>query len=260
MPRRPRPRGCKPAGRSAGIVPPKPAVSAPAAPTSAPAPAKPADIKPFSHDGANPGPAPAPAPAARPAQAAPPEPGVLYVDLSTAGGSAKTLSLPFGKSAMVDLPVDVRDVLVTNPAVADAVLRTRRRISVLGVAPGETDAVFFDEAGKRILSLDIHVSKDSSGLADAFGRIFPGSKVRVEGVNDSLVLSGEVSSSAEASKAVQPGQQRFVTKPEQVVNLLSITGREQVMLKVRIVEVQRNIIKQLGFNTNASTRTSAPPG
>ena len=59
----------------------------------------------------------------RPAQAAAAEPSVLHVDLSTDGASAKSLNLPFGKSAIVDLPADVRDVLVTNPAVADAVLR-----------------------------------------------------------------------------------------------------------------------------------------
>ena len=104
-------------------------------------------------------------------------PGVLHVDLAAAG--ARVLNLPFGKSAVVELPVDAKDVLVTNPAVADAVLRSRRRISVLGVSPGETDAVFFDDAGKRILSLDIRVSKDSSGLADALQRLLPGSHLRV---------------------------------------------------------------------------------
>jgi len=186
----------------------------------------------------------------RPAQAAAPaEPGVLHVDLSTDGGSARSLNLPFGKSAVVDLPADVRDVLVTNPAVADAVLRSRRRISVLGVAPGDTDAVFFDDAGKRMLTLDIHVAKDASGLADAIGRLLPGSKVRVESVNDTLVLAGEVPNSADADKARRLAE-RFVAKPEQVVSLLTITGKEQVMLRVRVVEMQRTIIKQLGFNTN----------
>jgi pilus assembly protein CpaC len=191
----------------------------------------------------------------RPAQAA--EPGVLHVDLSTNGGAAKSLNLPFGKSAVVDLPADVRDVLVTNPAVADAVLRSRRRISVLGIAPGDTDAVFFDDAGKRMLTLDIHVSKDASGLSDAIGRLLPGSQVRVESVNDTLVLAGEVSNSADADK-VRRLAERFVTKPEQVVSLLTITGREQVMLRVRVVEMQRTIIKQLGFNTNGLWQQITP--
>ena len=175
---------------------------------------------------------------------------VMRVDLAAQG--ARPIAIPKGKSAMVELPVDARDVLVTNPAVADAVLRSRRRISVLGVASGETDAVFFDDAGKRILTLDIHVSKDSSGLADALGRLLPGAKVRVDSVNDSLVLAGDVASSADADKAVRLAE-RFVAKPDQVVNLLSVTGKEQVMLKVRVVEMQRTIIKQLGFNMSAIT-------
>jgi pilus assembly protein CpaC len=208
-----------------------------------------------SNAGASPTAARKPA-ARRPSRAAPAaspaEPGVLHVDLSTAGGSARSLNLPFGKSALVELPSDARDVLVTNPAVADAVLRGRRQISILGVAPGDTDAVFFDEAGKRMLTLDIHVAKDSSGLAAAIGRVLPGAQVRVESVNDSLVLAGEVASSADAQKAVLLAQ-HFVAKPEQVVNLLTITGKEQVMLKVRVVELQRTIIKQLGFNLDALT-------
>ena len=186
----------------------------------------------------------------RPAQAPAPESGVLHVDLSTDGPSARSLNLPFGKSAVVDLPADVRDVLVTNPAVADAVLRSRRRISVLGVSPGDTDAVFFDDAGKRMLTLDIHVAKDSSGLSDAIGRLLPGSKIRVESVNDTLVLAGEVPNSAAADQARRLAE-HFVAKPDQVVSLLTVTGKEQVMLRVRVVEMQRTIIKQLGFNTNA---------
>jgi pilus assembly protein CpaC len=187
-----------------------------------------------------------------PAEAAAAEPSALHVDLSTDGPGARSLNLPFGKSAVVDLPADVRDVLVTNPAVADAVLRSRRRISVLGVAPGDTDAVFFDDAGKRMLTLDIHVAKDSSGLSDAIARLLPGSKIRVESVNDTLVLAGEVPSTADADKARRLAE-HFVSKPDQVVSLLTVTGREQVMLKVRVVEVQRTIIKQLGFNMNAIT-------
>jgi pilus assembly protein CpaC len=234
--------------QATAIVPAAPA-KAVAALAAGPQPSAGAPIKPVLRTAGAPSSAARARAALRPAQG-PAEPGVLYVDLSTAGGASKPLNLPLGKSALVDLPADARDVLVTNPAVADAVLRSRRRISVIGVAPGDTDAVFFDEAGKRMLTLDIHVSKDSSGLADALSRILPGSRVRVESVNDSLVLSGEVASSSDAQKTVLLAQ-RFVAKPEQVVNLLTITGREQVMLKVRIVEIQRTIIKQLGFNTNA---------
>ncbi|MFN3520783.1 MAG: type II and III secretion system protein family protein [Phenylobacterium sp.] len=174
---------------------------------------------------------------------------VVRVDLS-AGGASQSLSLPRGKSAIVELPVDARDVLVTNPAVADAVLRTPRRIYVLGVAAGQTDAVFFDAQGRRILSLDVRVDQDTSALAQTINRIVPGSAVRVDAMNDSVILSGQVMSAADADKAVQIAR-AAVTKPEQVLNMLSIAGKDQVMLKVRIVEMQRSVIKQLGFDLSA---------
>jgi len=173
---------------------------------------------------------------------------VVRVDLSA--GASQSLSLPRGKSAIIELPVDVRDLLVTNPVVADAVLRSPRRIYVLGMASGQTDAVFFDAAGRRILSLDIRVDQDTSAVAQTINRIVPGSRVQVDAMNDSLILSGQVASAADADRAVQIAR-ASVAKPEQVLNMLSITGKDQVMLKVRIVEMQRNVIKQLGFNTSA---------
>lgn len=177
-------------------------------------------------------------------------PNVLHIDLSTAGPTARAIDLPVGASALVDLPRDAQDVVMANPAVARAVPHSRRGVLVEGVAVGETDAVFFDASGQKILSLNVRVSHDSSGLAAAIGRLFPGSHVKVESVNDSLVLAGDVANAADADKAVRLAT-RFVAKPEQIVNLMTITGREQVMLKVRIVEMQRNIIKQLGFNSSA---------
>jgi pilus assembly protein CpaC len=174
----------------------------------------------------------------------------MQSNLATANGGAQNLSIPRGKSAIVDLPVDARDVLVTNPQVADAVLRSPRRIYVMGLAPGVTDAAFFDASGHRILALNIRVDQDFSAVAQTINQLMPDAHVRVAAVNTSLVLTGDVRDLAEADKAVQIAQQ-FTTKPEQVLNMLSIDGKEQVMLKVRIVEMQRTVIKQLGFNLSA---------
>lgn len=174
---------------------------------------------------------------------------VLRVDL-TAGPDARVLNLPRGKSAIIELPVDVRDMLVTNPQVADAVLRNPRRIYVLGVGKGSTDAVFFDAAGRKLLSLAIRVDEDAGLLQDTLRKVLPNSRIEVQPVRDSVILTGTVANASDSSKAALVAQQ-FVAKPEQVVNMLSIAGKDQVMLQVRIIEVQRNVIKQLGFNLNA---------
>lgn len=175
---------------------------------------------------------------------------VVRVDLAAAGGGTQSLSLPQGKSAIIELPVDARDVLVTNPAVADAMLRSPRRIFILGLKTGQTDAVFFDTAGRRILSLDIRVDQDTVAVAQTINRVVPGSNVRVDAMNGSLILSGQVANLVDADRALQVAR-AAVAKPELVLNMLSIAGKDQVMLKVRIVEMQRNVIKQLGFNLNA---------
>ncbi len=198
-----------------------------------------------------------PARALRPAVVAPAspalaaaDPGAMRVELTGAGPASRVLAVAKGKSAMIELPVDARDVTVASPAVADVVMRTPRKISVLGVANGQTDVVFFDGVGKPILRLDVRVDIDASAVAQTIARIAPTARIRVEAVNSSLVLSGQALNAADADNAQRIAAQ-FVDKPDKVINLISIAGKDQVMLKVRVVEVQRNSIKQLGFNMSA---------
>lgn len=176
-------------------------------------------------------------------------PATVRVDLG-AGGASRNLSLPRGKSAVIDLPVDVRDILITNPAVADAVLRSPRQIYVLGMTSGVTDAILFDASGRRILSLNIRVDADFGALAATINRVLPGSRVQVEPIGDAVILAGMVANAGDALKAAQIAA-TYAAKPEQVLNMLSIAGKDQVMLRVRVVEVQRSVIKQLGVNLNA---------
>lgn len=168
----------------------------------------------------------------------------------TADQTATTIELAKGKSAIIELPTDVRDLLVTNPAIADAVLRDKRRIYVVGLTEGTTDAAFFDATGRRILSLAIRVAQPVDQLADTLSRVLPDAKIRVQPIRDSVILTGLVRTAAESESASRIAAQ-FVGKPENVLNMLSVAGKDQVMLQVRIVEVQRNVIKQLGVDLNA---------
>lgn len=168
----------------------------------------------------------------------------------TADQTAATLELAKGKSAIVELPSDVRDLLVTGPTIADAVLRDRRRVYIVALAEGVTDAAFFDDAGRRILSLSIKVSQPVDQLADTLNRVIPDAKIEVRPIRDSVVLSGAVRTPAQSDAAARIAAQ-YVGSPEKVLNMLSIAGKDQVMLQVRIVEVRRNVIKQLGVDLNA---------
>lgn len=197
-------------------------------------------------------------PAARVARPAPPvvapplapvSDGVTRISL-TADQGAATVDLAKGKSAIIELPTDVRDLLVTNPTVADAVLRDQRHVHLIGVGEGVTDAALYDAAGRRIVSLNIRVSQPVEQLANTLNRVLPDARIQVQPIRDSVVLTGTVRSAAESDAAARIAAQ-FVGKPENVLNMLGIAGKDQVMLQVRIVEVQRNVVKQLGFDLNA---------
>lgn len=166
------------------------------------------------------------------------------------GGDAQLINLPRGSSMAIDLPSDARDVIVPNPMVAEAMLHSPRRITIIGLQPGETDAVVLDASGRTILSLRVRVDAGVSALQDTLGRVMPGSQVRAEAVNDSIILTGSVSSPGEADRAAQVAR-AFVSAPEKVINMMTIAGSDQVMVKARIIEVQRTAIKQLGLDVSA---------
>jgi len=164
--------------------------------------------------------------------------------------SGRFLALGIGKSTVVDLPRDAKDVLVANPAIANAVVRSARRAYLIGVAPGQTNVIFFDAEGRQIAAYDIEVGRDAAGVREALRRVMPNSSIRVDAVNDSVVLSGEVANAAQAQHAVDAAA-RLVGDAAKVVNGLTIRGGEQVLLKVTVAEVQRSVLKQLGFNLDA---------
>ncbi|MGN6062655.1 MULTISPECIES: type II and III secretion system protein family protein [Brevundimonas] len=167
----------------------------------------------------------------------------------TAGSGPQMVNLPRGTSFAVDLPADARDVIISNPAVAEAMLHSPRRITMIGLAGGETDAVFLDASGRTILALRVRVDAGVSALQDTLARVAPGSNVRAEAVNDSIILTGVAASPLEAERAAQVAR-AFVSAPEKVMNMIAVAGSDQVTLKVRVVEVQRSVLKQLGVSTD----------
>jgi pilus assembly protein CpaC len=196
----------------------------------------------------------------------------------TASTATQRVKLGLSKSVVIDLPSDAYDILVANPTVADAVTRTARRIYLFGKAVGETNIFVFGPNGEQIVSLDLSVERDVAGLDDYIKRFIPTSSIKVELLNDNVVLTGTVDTPLDAKRAVDlatifvsggeattgqysqtaaggsaqggvdinnPDSQRRVSK---IVNLLQIIGDDQVTLKVTVAEVSRSVMKQLGVN------------
>jgi len=157
------------------------------------------------------------------------------------------LTLGLNKAAIIELDADAKDVLVSSPDIADAVVKTPRRIFLLGTKTGQTNAFVFDDKGHQVLSLDVRVEKDVTDLAAMMKANLPNSAIKVAAINDTVVLTGRVSGAAEATRATDLAA-GFTGDPKKVVNMLSISDGEQVMLRVHISEMQRQVAKQLGIN------------
>ena len=104
------------------------------------------------------------------------------------------MPLGVGKSVVVDLPADIKDVLVADPKIANAVVRTARRAYIIGVAIGQTNVYFFDGEGRQLMGFDIAVTRDLNGIRAGLKRALPGAEVDVEGIADGIMLTGSVAS------------------------------------------------------------------
>jgi pilus assembly protein CpaC len=165
--------------------------------------------------------------------------------------NARFVSLGIGKSLVIDLPRDIKDVLVADPKIANAVVRSAQRAYIIGAAVGQTNIVFFDSAGQQIAAYDIAVKRDLNGVRAMLKTTLPNSDIQIDGLGDSLVLSGMAATPIEAQQAGDLAA-RLAGGAAKVVNSITVRGRDQVMLKVTVAEVARNIIKQLGIDLTAN--------
>ncbi len=165
--------------------------------------------------------------------------------------NARSISLGVGKSLVIDLPRDIKDVLVADPKIANAVVRSAQRAYIIGAAVGQTNIVFFDSAGEQIAAYDIAVKRDLNGVRAMLKATLPNSDIQIDGVGDSVVLTGMAATPIEAQQAGDLAA-HLAGGADKVVNSITVRGRDQVMLKVTVAEVQRSIIKQMGIDLNAS--------
>ncbi len=161
--------------------------------------------------------------------------------------NARFLSLGIGKSLVIDLPRDIKDVLVADPKIANAVVRSAQRAYIIGAAIGQTNIVFFDSAGQQMAAYDIAVKRDLNGVRAALKQTLPSSDIQVDGLGDGVILTGTAASPIEAQQAGDLAA-RLAGGVDKVVNSIVVRGRDQVMLKVTVAEVARSTIKQLGID------------
>ena len=195
------------------------------------------------------------------------------------GEARRSLQLGVGRSVIVDLPQDASEIFIGDPKVANAVVRSARRLYVAAVANGSTTIFALAADGSKIAAIEVTVGRDIGELQQLLNAALPGNDITVKTVADSIILMGSVASAGEAQKAldiasgfvgasVLGGASNAGQSPAagtatsmqvsvapsgtpltgKVINSLTIRGLDQVSLRVTISEIRRDIVKQLGVN------------
>ncbi|MGH7842683.1 MAG: type II and III secretion system protein family protein, partial [Candidatus Binataceae bacterium] len=184
----------------------------------------------------------------------------------------RRIAMGVGKSIIIDLPQDAAEIFVANPKVANAVVRSPRKLYVIGMDAGQTSVFALDQQGRQIAALELSIGRDVGELQQILRAAMPAAAITARTVNDTIILTGAVDSIEDAQRACDiakgfvqlvsasgaPGALGASGAPGacadgRVVNVLTIRARDQVMLKVTVAEVERNIAKQLGITTSSLT-------
>ena len=160
--------------------------------------------------------------------------------------ATRQVTLGEGKALMVELPQDSTDVIVSHIDTIDATVHTARRIMLYGKKIGTANVFILGRDGRQLLILDVAIKRDLAELGQMLRRLIPSARISVSSSGEGVVISGNVTQPTDATRAEDIARQYVKNAP--VVNLLTVSEREQVLLKVTVAEIQREAIRRLGID------------
>jgi len=158
-----------------------------------------------------------------------------------------TLSVDLDSGALVRLQKQATAVFVANPAVADVQIKTPTLVYIYGKAAGETTLFAVDEHEQVLLSKKIVVNYSLTRLKESIKTMAPDAKINVSAMDGGIVLNGQTDTAADAEN-IRNLAAKFVGSTDAVINNMHITGANQVNLRIRVAEVSRDVLKNVGFN------------
>lgn len=164
---------------------------------------------------------------------------------SAMAGDIVNIDVGVHESKAVSLPQEMTNILIGNRNVAGVVKNGPKKVTVTGHSIGKTDVRIMN--GKKIVrQINVNVSPDMPAVKKSVKNLFPGDEIGIEVVNDTVALTGSVSSSEVASQIVKVVGQ-YVGNKDKVINLMKLKSGQQVMLRVRVGEMRREELKKLGL-------------
>jgi pilus assembly protein CpaC len=148
----------------------------------------------------------------------------------------------------LDLPGDASEIIVGDPTVADVAVLSKRRLFVMGRKTGRTNVYVLDSTSAVLGRVEVLVSVDAQAVQDAIRQSLPNETVDVRAEGDNLILTGSLGSDGAVGRVVAIAR-RFVGGDDNLVNLMRVNREQQVLIQVRVAEVQRNFLKEIGVQS-----------
>lgn len=164
-------------------------------------------------------------------------------------GPTRRINMGVGRSIIIDLPRDAAEIFIGNPKVAQAVVRSARKLYLIGAEAGQTTIFAIDAAGRQITTLEMTVGRDTQDLERLLRTAFPTASITARSASDTIILTGVVDNARDAQQAVEMAGGFLGQGSSKVVNAMTMRGQDQVMVKVTIAEVKRDVMKQLGVSS-----------
>ncbi len=161
------------------------------------------------------------------------------------GLHAGTIEVPVNKSQVVSSDRAIARAMIGNAEVADVVPISERSVYVLGKAFGTTSLTLYDRTNHVIAVMDVEVGPDVEGLRSQMADLVPGQPIDARISAGKLLLTGMVNDPGAANRAAQLAK---AYAGDNVINLITVGGSQQVMLEVRFAEINRTIGEKLGID------------
>ena len=166
---------------------------------------------------------------------------------SRAARPAETLNLSQGTGTMVRLSSSMTDLFVANDTIADVQVRSSNQLYIFGKGKGETTVYATDRGGRVVYAANVRVGSNTGSIDDMLRMAMPDASIQATPMNNLVLLTGTVASPADAAEA-QRLTAAYVGAGTEVVSRIRTSTPLQVMLKVRVAEINRSMLKKFGVN------------
>jgi pilus assembly protein CpaC len=162
---------------------------------------------------------------------------------------AVAVNVPLNGSKLIRLKAPAGQVSVSAAKIVDIKLLGDEELLVTGKALGQATVTVWGK-DKSATTYAVQVVLPVEGVVAKLQAVLPGESVNVEAVGNTVVLTGQVSEplAAERAQRVVEAHVKSVGQEAQVLNFLTVKGRQQVQLRVKIAEVSRNTLREVGMN------------